>query len=149
MHCHYRVFHLCVILQTSSKNPWAKGELFGFLFYSWRNWRREAKSFPLRHRKSLFEGLSLQGFRVQTPTQNTTTGEQDSLLNLAWNAGFCYSPYIMWCSIVAWGATAREKCDEIVAISKIVLFYIIGCDLRNVLILPCHNISETLGARYL
>lgn len=34
---------------------------------------------------SLFEGLSLQGLRVQTPTQNTTTGEQDMLLNLAWD----------------------------------------------------------------
>lgn len=51
--------------------------------------------------------------------------------------------------MVAWGGTATEKCEEIVAISKIVLFYIIGCDLRNGVILPCRDISETLGARYI
>lgn len=25
MYCHYQVFHLCVILQTSSENPWVRG----------------------------------------------------------------------------------------------------------------------------
>lgn len=46
--------------------------------------------------------------------------------------------------MVARGGTAMEKCEEIVAISKTVLFDIIGCDLRNILILPCHDISEPL-----
>lgn len=79
---HYGVFHLCVILQTSSENPWARGNNLDSCFTA-EETEEKNQSFPLRHRKSLFEGLSLQGFRVQTPTQNTTTGKQDSLPNLA------------------------------------------------------------------
>lgn len=32
VYCHSRVFHLCVILQTSLANPWAKGNYLDSCF---------------------------------------------------------------------------------------------------------------------
>lgn len=102
--------------------------------------KKRSKEFPTETQKEPVSGAQSAGFQSSNAhSEHVNRGRRQPSTTSMKRWTLLLSLYITSCSLVAWGGRATEKCEAIVAISKIVLFYQIGCDLRNILSpLPRH-----------
>ena len=140
VYCHYGVFHRYVILQTSSENPWARGNYLDSCFTAEETEEEKQRVSHWDTERACLRGsvFKVSEFKrlLRTLQQGNKTASKSSMK--CWILLFSlYNALERIC--VSGDGSNRKKCDQMAAISNIFLFHIIGYDLRNIVILSCHK----------